>query len=282
MIRTIVAGVVAAGAIIAVTAPARATSTPQPALTGVREIAAPAAYSYGWRQLADGTYSTCNPRAVLYGAPYRARNNAWFETRQCATSSGPHQITITSNAVPHAGLVVAYESVQDGEFYQWRDRASLFPKPVDRMRRGPYAHVACTGRRIAGGWQCDIDAYFHPSRASSSRHASFELVVVNRRGAPGGQLASIGGVLYGWRSWMTCQRLASGACDPAVRPWRIFYAVRIHHRSRVTVPVGAFAHFAVRHGLLPASAWLGDVAYGAELWSGGKGLHISMTIRHGR
>jgi len=235
-------------------------------------------YAPGWTHNGDGSYTTCKPHALIYSAPYRVYNNAWLETRQCASSTGQHDITVTSNAVADRSLVVAYPSIRYGAFYTDLDPTSGLPVPIRRAADAPYAHVSCLGRHIRGALQCDVDAWFHPT-ASTAAHGTFELVVVNRRGVGGGHVTRIDGTRYYWHTWMTCQHLASGKCDPNVRPWRIFYAVRVHRNWTSTVPVGAFAHFATRHHLLPSTAWLGDIAYGAELWSGGRGLKISMTIQ---
>lgn len=240
------------------------------------------ARSMGWHKRGD-TWYTCNPGAVLYSAPTRIRNNAWLEHTQCATSTGQNQITVTTSAVASGGTVVYYPAIQSGEFFNWRDKISGFPIRLSRMAHGPYVTGRCLGH-AHGAFQCDVDAYFHPSLRAANLHASFELVVVNRLGSSCGNCHSVwvDHRHYRWTAWTTCQRMANGGCNINVGHWTLFYAVRVHRKWTTTTPIGAFAHIALRHGLLTTRSVLASFQYGAEIWSGGKNLNISMVYRRGR
>jgi len=273
----IVMPVAAAAALTAGAASASRTSGAAPAPISQQAATASSklVVSPEWSQLKNHEYVTCTPHARIYNGAYRAINNAWLEPRECVGSFDGLELYLRSNATP-GSTVVAYPNIRIGSFYADRDPQSGYPKPVSALGPGPFLHVGCSGK-TTGTWICDTDAYFHPARDTNA-HGTFELVIANRRsGTAIGKLIWVRGVPYRWRSWITCQRLANDSCDPPVKPWRIFVITRVHQFANTTIPVGSIARRAVRLGLLPRTDWLGDVAYGVELWSGGKGLHISMT-----
>ncbi len=77
----------------------------------------------------------------------------------------------------------------------------------------------------------------------------------------------------------TAAAIAAAGCDPAVRPWPILVFRQVKERLTARDRAGAFVWFARQHGFMHRSVWLGDVAYGSELWAQGRGLTDSMVIR---
>ncbi len=246
-----------------------------------------------WTCTKAGRCSTCTPGAKLYAGGYRVFDNAWTGRSRnhfCVSSTGLN-ITIKSEAIPFGGNVVAYPSIRFGAFYTDRDPQSRLPERVIAI--GPMTLNAASRGNAAGTWLTDADIWFRP-RARWERHGTFELVVANRwhvaaaanaayrKAAPesalaaamqGGQSVRIRGVRYGWSEWVTT--------DPRTGlRWPILVFRQLRQWGRARIRVGAFVWFARHHGLfhLPRSWWLGDVAYGTELWSGGKGLTDSMRV----
>jgi hypothetical protein len=142
----------------------------------------------------------------------------------------------------------------------------------------------------AGTWLSDADLWLRP-RADWPRHGTFEIVIANRwrqfRTLPGTPLAMpamwikgqparwaparIGRVLYRASTWITQ--------DPATGyRWPILVFQQVRQTATAHIRVAAFVRWAVKHARLPSGWWLGDVAYGTELWSGGRGLTDSMTV----
>jgi hypothetical protein len=206
---------------------------------------------------------------------YRIYDNSWLNEKLCVSSTGMN-ITIASNAHPALGEVVAYPSIQFGPFYGIKDPLSGLPRPVRHFGR-MMLHVSSRGH-TTGFWLSDVDAWFHPG-PSTAAHGTFELVIVTRSSGPtpgNWPRVRIRGVWYRWNEWVTCQRDAHGQCTQLTWPLLIFR--RMHQSTVARVPFGSFVLRAVRWGFLPRSAWLGDVAFGTELWSGGRGLTDSMTV----
>ena len=92
------------------------------------------------------------------------------------------------------------------------------------------------------------------------------------RGGGGGRApVRIGHVAYRWTEWITR--------DPVTgQTWPILVFRQVHQTAGARIKVAAFVWWARKRGHLPSSWWLGDVAYGSELWSGGKGLTDSMHV----
>lgn len=224
--------------------------------------------------------STCVPGTKVFSGAYVALDNAWLEKAQCVRFNSATSVTITGNAVPVGGTVVAYPSIRYGAFYTYRDAASGLPLRVTDLRKMTL-HVASTGH-ATGGWQSDADIYFHPTPASiAHHHASFELVISNRYawaiGGKGDPWTRIHRTWFRWASWMTCQHTAT-RCDPRIPLWRIAAFFQVHQKAKERIYVPAFTWFLIRQHLLPAGDVLSSAAYGTELWSGGKGLTDSMTV----
>ena len=77
---------------------------------------------------------------------------------------------------------------------------------------------------------------------------------------------------------MTCQRLPSGRCDRRIPQWRLIYLSRVRQTAHSVINLGRIIRKLIARHLLSRREWLGDVAYGTELWSGGRGLTDTMTV----
>jgi hypothetical protein len=172
-------------------------------------------------------------------------------------------------------------------------------------------HVASTGR-AAGTWQSDADLWFTP-KARWTRHGTYEVVIVNystTRHSQFALLTRVRGTRYWYLPWITCERkssatrtaiahgispllastpvlasvtpqaIAAAGCAPSVPPWTILLFWKVRQQHAVALHVGNFVWHAMHMGYLrlPRGWWLGDAAYGTELWSGGKRLTDSMRV----
>lgn len=233
----------------------------------------------GWHQTAANTYQTSTPGAIIYDNTngQRVYNNAFREKTQKVTAYvnsrwGADGLTVDSPAQP-ASNVVAYPSIRYGSFYTDRDVRSGLPLPVSRVGRLTL-HVGCSGTPNRGSvYLCDTDAWFHPSR-NTNAHGTAEMVVINRASykATAGAKVWVGRQEYLERVWTTSDPITGFR-------WPILSFFRVHQTRKSTViPLAAFTRLVVRQHHLASNAWLGDFAYGPELWQGGKGLHIWMRV----
>lgn len=240
------------------------------------------------------TWRTCKPGTKEYVGAYRIYDNAWTGPSHrhfCVSSTGLN-ISIRSGAVA-AGNVVAYPSIRFGAFFTDGDPQSGMPLPVRRI--GHMTLAVSSRGQAAGTWLTDADLWFRP-RAVWTQHGTFELVIANRWqgfGQPGGGTvimpdmsclppgcggvrvvharAKVGHVAYRVTEWTTR--------DPVTGyTWPILVFRQVHQSDTARVRVAAFVWWARCHGRLPSSWWLGDAAYGSELWSGGRGLTDAMTV----
>lgn len=235
-------------------------------------------------------WQTCKPGTKQYVDAYRIYDNAWSgpsSRRFCVSSTGLN-ITIRSNAVA-AGNVVAYPSIRFGAFYTDGDPQSGMPLRVTRI--GPMRLLVSSRGSATGTWLTDADLWFRP-RARWDQHGTFELVIANRwqgfgqpggvpvrmtpwsaffRGSGRGAPARIGHVLYRASEWITRDPLTGYT-------WPILVFRQVRQSATARLRLGAFVWWARRHGRLPSSWWLGSVAYGSELWSGGRGLTDAMRV----
>ena len=251
---------------------------------GIGVAAAHATTRHAWR--------TCKPGHHLNRGPYVIVDNAWTgpSARHFCVHSAGLDISIDSNARP-AGNVVAYPNIRTGAFWTDLGWHSGFPVRVTRIGQMTL-HVASRGR-AAGTWLTDADIWFRP-RANWDRHGTFELVIANRWqgfGPAGGTgvimpamsclparcgpvfraPARIGHVAYRASEWITR--------DPVTGyTWPILVFRQVHQTTTARIRISAFVWWARSHGHLPSGWWLGDVAYGTELWSDGKGLTDSMHL----
>jgi hypothetical protein len=231
----------------------------------------------GPARAATRTWRTCDPGAKNYDGAYRVYDNAWMGPSSkhfCVSSTGLN-ISIRTSAVPLGGNVVADPVIYFGTRFTDGNPQSGMPERVTRL--GSMTMVVSSTCRARGMWQSDADIWFRP-RAHWTGHGTFELVIANCASyvPRGTRLVRVHGTAWRWATWMTCQRMSSGRCDPAVRPWRIMTFFRARYTRKARFRLSQFTWFARRY--LPRSDWLGDVAYGTELWSGGKGLTDAMHI----
>jgi hypothetical protein len=233
-------------------------------------------------------WSRCGPvwctrqaGAMLLAGPYRISDNAWVGNRRLAASSnGVDSISIRSQARPGGANVVAYPSVIYGGLWGYTDPQAGGPWRVRHL--GTMTLNVRAAGHASGVWLTDVDAWFHPDAASVAHaHGTFELVISNRSSSPetGGDVVRIHGHRFTWAEWITCQRNAAGACTAETWP------ILVMHEMRPSVTahwrLGAFVWFARHHGL-PGRDWLGDVGYGTELVSGGRGLTDTLTVTYPR
>ncbi len=212
------------------------------------------------------------PGAKQYVGAYRIFDNAFrgpSRKKFCVHSTGLN-ITTDSNAKAFTN-VVAYPSVRFGAFFTDGDPQSGLPVRVTRI--GSMTLAVASRGHASGEWMSDADIWFRPC-ANWTSHGTFELVIVNRSarfGPPGGTRVWIKGRVYRVTEWI--------AHDPVTgQGWPILVFRQVRQSLMAKDKVGAFVYWALRHGHLPRSAWLGDVAYGSELWRGGRGLTDSMIV----
>ena len=230
-----------------------------------------------------GGWHTCTAGSKLVRGQYRIYDNAWLgpsSKRFCVDSTGLN-ISIESSARPVRSMVVAYPSIRYGHFFGDLDPKSGFPLPIPGLGGRPVIlRVSSTGR-ASGVWQSGLDAWFIPS-ATWTGHGITELVIVNRSSSGAsrsGTRIRIRGIRYRLVSWMTCQRLPGGSCDPTIPQWRLIYLFRVRQTAHSVIYVGRTIRTLIARQLLSRGEWLGDVAYGTELWSGGRGLTDTMTVQ---
>ncbi len=265
---------------------------------------APAATGHNWQ--------TCKPGAKEYLGAYRVFDNAWLGPSSkdfCVSSTGLN-VTIDSNAISDGGQVVAYPSARFGPFEADGDPRSGGPWRVTQIG-SMTLHVASRGK-MDGPMQSDADLWFRP-RANWTLHGTYEMVLINRRTTsyPRSALhARIRAAKYRYLAWTTCQpgstaerraladhagplavsrpvlhaitpqAMAAAGCVRSVRPWTILVFWRVHQKAAVALHVGNFVWHALHLTAfaLPRKWWLGDAAYGTELWSRGKGVTTSMRV----
>ena len=288
-----------------------ATAAPSQAATSHHTSAQATTVKGPWTCTKAGACRTCTPGSKLYIGAYRVFDNAWIGPSSedfCVRSTGLN-IAIDSNAVSD-GPVVAYPSIRFGPFFTDGDPQYGGPWRVTRIGRMTL-HVASTGH-AAGNWQSDADLWFRP-KARWTKNGTYEVVIVNystTRAARGAFLTRVRGVRYWYLPWITCQRtssstrtalahgisplaasrpvlasdtpqaIAAAGCASSVRPWTILLFWKARQQHAVAFHVGNFVWHAIhmRYLRLPRDWWLGDAAYGTELWSGGKGLTDSMRV----
>jgi hypothetical protein len=224
----------------------------------------------------------CQPRAEIEQGPYRLYNDT-FEVpgdRMCIRDDGTGRrtgLTVRTDLTPYGGVVVAYPAVQFGKWAGYSDPTSHLP-----VREGPAGrmmlHVRSTGH-AAGIWQSDVDLWAWPTSNVTSKHAGFELVIVNRSSdrATTGPYARVFHRTYEVASWLTCNRNSAGACTGPL--WRLAYFKLAGPANAVRLHLASFFSYARRHGWLHPHWWIGEVSYGSEIWSKGMGLRDGMWIR---
>jgi hypothetical protein len=218
------------------------------------------------------TWRTCVPQATLGVGIYRIDNDLFTgsKDRSCIRASHGHALTILDNYAPEGASVVAYPSVRIGNFYRSRDNVPGLPARADRPG-DIFLHLYSRGN-APGVWLADSDMWFYNSRRIRG-HGREELVLVTRSHLYVTGCArelTIAGVLY------CANRHRTG---PAGHTWPLIVLRLVYPRYHLGVPVADVFRRLWRLHWLGGHRWLGSIAYGAECWSGCKGLYLSMTAR---
>lgn len=224
------------------------------------------------------TWKTCVPQALRYTGEYIADNDQFTGSRGklCIESRTGHDYTVTTSmpASP-TGHVVAYPGIRVGQYWNAADPASGLAAPS--MRLG-HLHLTLHSDCKAGGvWQQDIDAMFSATAAGAVRGAhDYELVVITCT-AYGALRHCAGRIMHiQHRAWCAVAPWPTGSAGDrhlimelqAMQPVRVYSAT-----------LGAFVAHVRQAGWLPRTQWLDYFAWGSEIWSGGRGLTGSMTLR---
>jgi hypothetical protein len=265
-----VLAVTAAG--LATSPGAEAASTPTPTVT----MPAPAITVH-----AHPGQKICTARADVVQGAYRLYNDTFAVPGDpmCIRDDGTGDhtaLTVKSNLAPYQGRVVAYPAVQFGRWDGYVDSASHMPV-VEGAAGRIMLHVRSTGR-AAGIWQDDIDLWAWPTSNVTTKHAGFELVIVNRASSNGtsAPYARVFHRTYSVSSWLTCTRNSAGSCVGAL--WRLAYFKLKDPDDVVRLHVASFLSYCRRHHWISPHWWIGEVSYGTEIWSKGKGLKDGLFL----
>lgn len=233
---------------------------------------------------ASRSWSSCRPRAIL-GDPqypgYRLDNDVfagYSGGRYCLTGTSDHGFRTLDAAVPDAaGTVVAYPKVYIGQNYNALDPQSGLPVRASDTGR-LMLHIGSWGHP-SGRWQSDSDDWLWPTR-NTSGHGRYELVIATR--VPGHVRRAcdvrLQGICWYYGPWVTHQTYRMNG-KVVHGSWPLIYFVASDpdiHTMRIDLPL--FIAHAVATGWLPRTAWLGQVSFGTEVWSGGAGLHDTMAV----
>lgn len=223
----------------------------------------------------------CTPRADIVQGPYRLYNDTFAVPgdHMCIRDDGTGQhtaLTVETGLKPYEGRVVAYPAVQFGRWDGYTDPTSHLPANEGAAGR-IMLHVRAIGT-ARGSWQSDVDLWAWPTSNVSSTHARFELVIVNRSSSRSttGPYAQVFHRTYEVSSWLTCTRNSAGSCVGPL--WRLVYFKLKYPDGVVRLHLASFLAYSRRHGWLPKSWWIGEVSYGTEIWSRGKGLKDGMWV----
>jgi hypothetical protein len=231
-------------------------------------------------------WTSCKPRAILYqhAAPgYRIDADVFdgYHGTYCLSGTSSHGFRILDCAKPGTGIlagsVVAYPKIYIGQNYSSADPESELPLPATAL--GDLTqHVGSFGQ-APGVWQSDVDDWLWPSSADLG-HGSWELVIVTRQphGHPGWTNATIAGRRWYFGPWVThALYLMNGKVVRLSWPL-IFIRAADPDLHEAAIRTQAFVSYAIRTHWLPDTAWLGQAAFGSEVWRGGCGLHDSMSV----
>jgi hypothetical protein len=224
------------------------------------------------------TWHTCTARASIEEGPYLLGDDlfAGRSGRLCirATTTGTTAtIQVLSSVRAQPGGVVAAPYVRYGTWYGAGDPAAFLPQPASSA--SVVDHVKVTGR-ARGEWLADDDSYYYPTEMDALLRApSYELVIASRWHDWPGCGSGCRRVRVGWReflttAWMTC---------PGTIPCHLLMLFQpVEQVTSMAEHLTAFTSVVRRLGWLPAGEWLGNTALQAELWSGGKGLRLSLRV----
>jgi hypothetical protein len=259
-------------AILAVSAAPAVHATP-----ATRHAARQAPVVFRWR--------TCRPRALLADTTppgYRLDNDVFdgYQGQYCLTGRTDRSFQIMDNARPDGGKVVAYPKVYVGQNYNAADPWSFLPLKATSL--GPLSLRVESSGHAPGQWTSDVDSWLW-NTSSTTGHGAYEIVIITRQsGQPRriGHLIRIGGRDWWYDPWITTQTyLMNGRW--ITRSWPLIWFEAAANTSRtVTVDLPGFVRHAITTGWLPKRAWLGQIGYGSEIWSGGKNLRDAMSVHY--
>jgi hypothetical protein len=226
-------------------------------------------------------WQTCRPRAIL-GDPnapgYRIDNDVFdgYTGPYCLEGTSDRGFRVLDNGVPD-GVVVAYPKVYVGQNYSSLDPQSGLPVRVTH-RGGLWLNVGSWGH-AAGVWQSDVDAWLWNTRDTAG-HGAYEIVIVTRK--PGDQdkgcTVRLQGRCWYFGPWVTHQTYLMNGREVSGSWPLIYYEVDGADVHCIRIDLGLFIDHAITAGWLPRSAWLGQIGFGTEVWSGGAGLHDAMSV----
>jgi hypothetical protein len=215
-------------------------------------------------------WHTCVPRMIGYRGQYRIENDlfAGKAGRLCIRSTGDN-LTVETSVPWQPGGVVAAPSIRVGGWYGSADTQSPFPLAVRHMQR-LVDHVTVAGH-ARGQYLIDTDTYWYPTVAALAGPPGAEIVIANMTSAGSGQARLRVGHRTWWADhWITCPGVIP--CHPLI----VLHSARPVRSLAEVLP--AFVWRLRQLGWLPSYGWIGNTCLQAELWSGGRGLRLGLTV----
>jgi hypothetical protein len=216
-------------------------------------------------------WQTCVPQATLAVGIYRIDNDVFDGVKDpsCIRASDGHALTILDNYKSRGASVVAYPSIRIGNFYRSRDNVPGLPSSEYRPR-DIVLHLYSRGD-APGGWLADSDMWFYNSNVIRG-HGTEELVIITRYSilTPCRRQLDIDHVWY-------CANIHRTG-SPG-HSWPLMVLRLDHPRYHLRINIAPLIRrLRWLHWLRRPGKWLGSIAYGAECWSGCKGLYLSMAV----
>lgn len=232
-------------------------------------------------------WETCRPRAIFYPGGndpqgYRLDDDifAGYTGRYCIAGTSDYGFRILDNVPGDSKVVIAYPKVFIGQDYDSTDPQAGLPLKVTQLGKLTL-HVGSWGQS-PGLWQSDSDDWFWPA-SNTSGHGAWELVIITR--LSGGRkhdtfpcTVRLSGRCWYYSPWVTHQTYLMGNREVTGSWPLIFFEASRPDLHKVRLPLGLFTAWAIKTGWLPRTAWLGQIGYGTEVWTGGRGLHLSMQV----
>lgn len=213
---------------------------------------------------------TCVPQSTVRDGVYRVDNDAPFAGlagSECVIIDGT-TITLGSSLPAQRGIVVGYPNIRYGPKFGSLDPGAILPLRVGQLDELTL-HVTARGK-AGGHWLSDVDAWVYPDQNTRNHGASEIVIGVRWKGWHAGYMrAAVGGRIYLVARWTT----GGGG-----QQWPLTIFRPLHRARSVSLPMGPFMRFMLHHRWLRRGDWLGNVAFGTEIWGGGQGLRDGMTV----